>query len=123
MAQYVDGFVIPVPKKNVKAYQKLAEEAAKIWIEYGALDYRECLGDDLKVKEMTPFPKLAGAKPSETVIFAWIVYKNKAARNRVNAKVCKDPRLDAMMKGKKLPFDMRRMACGGFTTLVEASAK
>lgn len=88
MTQYVDGFVIPIPKKNVKAY-----------------------------------PELAGAKPSETVVFAWIVYKNKAARNRVNANVCKDARLEAMMKGKKLPFDMRRMACGGFTTLVEASAQ
>src|SRR5690242_12159016 len=90
---YVDGFVIPVPKKQLAAYRKMSVKAGKIWKEYGALDYKECVGDDLKVKWGTPFLKLAKAKPGETVVFSWITYKTKAQRDRINAKVMKDPRL------------------------------
>jgi uncharacterized protein YbaA (DUF1428 family) len=115
---YVDGFVLPVPKKNIAAYRRLARKAAKIWREYGAIDYRECVGDDLAVKMGVPFPKLAKLKPGETVVFAWITYKSKAHRDRVNAKVMKDPRL-ASMDPKSMPFDCERMAWGGFKVLVE----
>ncbi len=117
---YVDGFVLPVPKKNVKAYAAMAKIAAKVWRDHGALAYHECVGDDLTVKCGLPFPKLAKIKPSETVVFAWIVYKSKAHRDKVNAKVMQDPRLVACMEGKKMPFDVNRMAYGGFKTLVEA---
>ena len=116
---YVDGFVIPVPKKNVAAYRRMAAKAGKIWREHGALEYRECVGDDMNIKFGLPFPKLAGAKPSETVIFAWIVYKSRAHRDRVNAKVMKDPRLTSTGP-KKMPFDIKRMAYGGFKVLVDA---
>jgi len=116
---YVDGFVLPVPKKNLKAYQKMAELGGKIWKEHGALEYRECVGDDLDVKFGLPFTKCGKVKPGETVVFAWIVYKSKAHRDKVNAAVMKDPRLAASMKGKKMPFDMKRMFYGGFKTLVE----
>jgi uncharacterized protein YbaA (DUF1428 family) len=115
---YVDGFVLPVPKKSLPAYRRLARKAAKIWREYGALDYRECVGDDLAVKMGVPFPKLAKTKPGETVVFAWITYKSKAHRDRVNAKVMKDPRL-CSMDPKSMPFDCKRMAWGGFKVLVE----
>lgn len=119
MPHYVDGFVLPVPKKNIPAYRKMAKLAAKIWIEHGALEYRECVGDDLAVKFGLPFPKLAGAKPGETVVFAWIAYKSRAHRDRVNAKVMKDPRLKCDEKDmKNMPFDCARMAYGGFKTLV-----
>jgi uncharacterized protein YbaA (DUF1428 family) len=117
---YVDGFVIPVPKKNLKAYAKMSELAGKVWKEHGALEYRECVGDDLATKMGTPFPKLAKAKSGETVVFAWIVYKSKAHRDKVNAKVMKDPRMNAMMEGKKMPFDLKRMSFGGFKIFVEA---
>jgi uncharacterized protein YbaA (DUF1428 family) len=116
---YVDGFVLPVPKKNIKAYEGMAKIAAKVWMEHGALAYHECVGDDLAVQFGMPFTKLAKLKPSETVVFAWIVYKSKAHRDKVNAKVMKDPRLNCM-EGKKMPFDVKRMAYGGFKTLVEA---
>jgi uncharacterized protein YbaA (DUF1428 family) len=118
MAHYVDGFVIAVPKKNVKLYRSIAAKAGKIWLEYGALDYRECVGDDLNIKGVLSFHKLAKTKPGETVAFSYIVYKSRAHRDRVNAKVMKDPRLTDMMKGKKMPFDVKRMAYGGFKTLV-----
>jgi uncharacterized protein YbaA (DUF1428 family) len=119
MARYVDGFVLPVPKKNVQAYRRLAQGAAKVWREHGALEYRECVGDDLKPKGVVPFPRLARCKPGETVVFAWIVYKSRAHRDRVNAKVMKDPRI-AKMAPKSMPFDVKRMAYGGFSTLVDA---
>jgi uncharacterized protein YbaA (DUF1428 family) len=117
--RYVDGFVLPVPKKNLAAYRRMAQKAAKVWREHGALEYRECVGDDLKVQWGTLFPRMAKAKPNETVVFSWIVYKSRTHRDRVNAKVMKDPRLAKMMEGKAMPFDVKRMAYGGFKVLVE----
>jgi uncharacterized protein YbaA (DUF1428 family) len=115
---YVDGFVLPVSKKNLAAYRRMSKKAGKIWREHGALEYREAAGDDLGVKMGLPFPKLVKTKPGETVVFAWILYKSRAHRDRVNAKVMKDPRLD--MDIKKMPFDVKRMAYGGFKVFVEA---
>ena len=120
MGRYVDGFVLPVQKKNVQAYRRLARAAGKIWREHGALEYRECAGDDLKVKMGMPFPRMARLKRGETVFFSWIVYKSRAHRDRVNAKVMKDPRIPRMMAGKSMPFDMKRIAYGGFKILVDA---
>ena len=117
---YVDGFVIPIAKKNLPAYLKMAKAASKIWRELGAVDYYECAGDDLKVKGVASFEKLAGAKAGETVVFSWITYKNKAHRNAVNKKVMADPRLAKMMQGKSMPFDVKRMAYGGFKVIVKA---
>lgn len=116
---YVDGFVLPVPKKNVKAYFGMAKKAGKIWRAHGALEYRECVGDDLKVKMGLPFPRLARIKPGETVVFSWIVYKSRAHRDRVNDKVMKDPRIAGMCNGQSMPFDVKRMAYGGFKVMVE----
>jgi uncharacterized protein YbaA (DUF1428 family) len=116
---YVDGFVLPVPKKNLAAYRKMSKAAGKIWREYGALDYKECAGDDMDVKMGVPFPKMVKPKRGETVVFSWIVYKSKAHRDSVNAKIIKDPRIAKMMSGKKVPFDCKRMAYGGFRTIVE----
>jgi uncharacterized protein YbaA (DUF1428 family) len=115
---YVDGFVLAVPKKNVAAYARISRKAGKIWREYGALEYRECVGDDLNIKMGLPFPKLAKIKPSETVIFSWIIYKSRAHRDRVNKKVMSDPRL-AGMSPDKMPFDIKRMSYGGFKVLVD----
>ncbi|MBI2924091.1 MAG: DUF1428 domain-containing protein [Verrucomicrobia bacterium] len=117
---YVDGFVLPVPKKNLAAYRRLARKASIIWREHGALEYRECAGDDLAVKCGVPFPKQMKVKPGETVVFAWIVYKSRAHRDRVNAKVMKDPRIASMCDPKAMPFDCTRMVYGGFKVLVEA---
>jgi uncharacterized protein YbaA (DUF1428 family) len=116
---YVDGFVLVVPKKNIKAYEKLAKIGATVWMEHGALAYHECVGDDLDVPCGMPFTKLAKLKPSETVVFAWIVYKSRAHRDKVNSKVMKDPRLTSM-EGMKMPFDVKRMSYGGFKSLVKA---
>jgi len=116
---YVDGFLLPVPKKNLAAYRAMAKAAGKVWKEHGALEFRECVGDDLDSKMGTPFKRYLKLKPGETAMFSWIVYKSRAHRDRVNAKVMKDPRLDAMMKNKKMPFDSKRMAYGGFKGLVE----
>jgi len=118
--RYVDGFVLPVPKKNLAAYRKLAREAGKVWRKHGALDYKECIGDDLKVKGLVSFPKMVKAKSGETVFFSYIVYKSKAHRNQVNAKVMKDPRLAKMCDPNKMPFDVKRMAYGGFKVIVDA---
>jgi len=118
MAHYVDGFVLPVPKKNLKAYRRMARQAGKIWREHGALEFRECIGDDLKVKMGLPFPRGIKTKPGETVVFSWIVYKSRAHRDRVNAKVMNDPRFAKMPK--TMPFDVKRMLYGGFKTIVEA---
>ena len=117
---YVDGFVVPVPKANIDAYRRMARKAGKIWRDHGALEYRECVGDDLDVQMGRPFTKGIKTKPGETVIFAWIVYKSKAHRDRVNAKVMKDPRLGGPPDAKAMPFDMRRMLYGGFKVLVDA---
>lgn len=116
--KYVDGFVIPMAKKNLPVYLRIAKQASKIWLEHGALDYRECVGDDLNVKMGVPFPKLAKAKKNETVIFAYVVYKSRAHRDKVNAKVMKDPRMSAMCDPKNMPFDCQRMTFGGFKTIV-----
>ncbi len=116
---YVDGYVLPVPKKNIQAYRRLALMASKVWREHGALEYRECVGDDLDVKFGVTFPKGIKIKPNETVVFAWIVYKSRAHRDRVNACVMKDPRM-ANMGLKTMPFDPNRMLFGGFKMIVEA---
>jgi uncharacterized protein YbaA (DUF1428 family) len=116
---YVDGFVLAVPKRNLAAYRKMAAAGGKIWREYGALQFCECVGDDLNIGMGVPFPKMAKAKAGETVFFSFIVYKSRAHRDKVNKAVMKDPRLHAMM-GKKMPFDPKRMAMGGFKVLVEA---
>ena len=114
---YVDGFVIPVPKKNLAAYRNMARKAGRIWLEHGALEYRECVGDDLAVKMGLPFTRLVRPKRGETVIFSWIAYSSRGHRDAVNAKVMKDPRLAAMPK--EMPFDVKRMAYGGFKTIVD----
>jgi uncharacterized protein YbaA (DUF1428 family) len=119
MPNYVDGFVLPVPKKNMAAYLRMAKKASKIWKEYGALDYKECVGDDLNVKMGTPFPKGIKARSGETVVFSYIVYKSKAHRDSVNAKIMKDPRLAEMCDPKDMPFDCKRMLYGGFKAMVE----
>jgi uncharacterized protein YbaA (DUF1428 family) len=116
---YVDGFVLPVPSKNMAAYRKMAAKAGKIWREHGALEYRECSGDDLDVKFGLPFPKALKLRPGEVPVFSWIVFKSKADRDKVNAKVMKDPRLDSM-DPKTMPFDVKRMLYGGFKVLVDA---
>ena len=120
MPRYVDGFVIPVPKKNVAAYRRMAAKAGRIWREHGALEYLECAGDDLAVQAMglTPFPKLARAKKGEVVFFSFIVYRSKAHRDRVNKKVMADPRMQEAMGPS--PIDMSKMAYGGFKVLVGA---
>jgi uncharacterized protein YbaA (DUF1428 family) len=115
---YVDGFVLPVPKKNLQAYRRIARKAGKIWREHGALEYRECVGDDLNSKVGVPFPRSIKLKAGETVVFSWIVYKSKAHRDRVNAKVMKDPRLK--MEQEEMPFDYKRMVYGGFKVLVDS---
>lgn len=120
MPNYVDGFVIPLPKTKVAEYQSMAKKACKVWMEYGALEYRECVADDITAKGHLSFPKLAKSKPSETVVFAWIVYKSRAERDKINAKVMKDPRLAAMMAKGAMPFDVKKMAYGGFKVIVEA---
>ncbi|TAH35517.1 MAG: DUF1428 domain-containing protein [Planctomycetota bacterium] len=117
---YVDGFVLPVPKKNLPAYARMAQKAGKIWREHGALEFRECVGEDLKPKGMTPFSSRIRLKRGETVMFSWIMYRSRAHRDRVNAKVMKDPRLASMMGMDKMPFDVRRMLYGGFQVLVDA---
>ena len=116
---YVDGFVLVVPKKKIAVYKKMATRAAMVWKDHGALDYRECVGDDLKVKMGVPFTRLVKVRAGETVVFSWIVYKSRAHRDRVNAKVMKDPRLATMMDPKAMPFDLKRMAYGGFKIIVD----
>ncbi len=116
---YVDGYVLPVAKKNLKAYRRLAQQAGKIWREHGALAYKECVGDDLTTKMGVPFPKHAKAKAGETVIFAYIQFNSRAHRDRVNTKVIKDPRIHAMCDPKDMPFDCTRMTYGGFKVFVD----
>jgi uncharacterized protein YbaA (DUF1428 family) len=116
---YVDGFLLTVPKKKIDTYLNLARTAGKVWKEHGALEYRETVGEDLKVKMGMPFTKAARAKSGEAVIFSWIVYKSRAHRDKVNAKVMKDPRIAPMMDPKAMPFDMKRMSYGGFEVRVD----
>jgi uncharacterized protein YbaA (DUF1428 family) len=118
-AHYVDGYVLAVSKRNVEAYRRMARMGGKIWREHGALEFRECVGEDLNVKMGVPFPRMMKIKRDETVVFSWIVFKSRAHRDRVNAKVMKDPRL-ANMDPKSMPFDLKRMAYGGFKILVDA---
>jgi len=115
---YVDGFVVPVPKKKLQAYLRMARKAGKVWREHGALDYRECTADDVKPGKFTSFPQAVKLKPDETVVFSWIVYRSRAQRDRINAKVMKDPRLAKMMDPKAMPFDGKRMFWGGFKVKV-----
>jgi uncharacterized protein YbaA (DUF1428 family) len=115
---YVDGFIVPVPKKKVDAYRRLARKAGKIWKEYGALEFKECIADDVKKGKWTSFPRSVKLKPTETVMFSYIVYKSRKDRDRINAKVMKDNRI-AGMDMKDMPFDGRRMIYGGFNVLVD----
>ncbi len=117
---YVDGYVLPVPKKNLTAYRKMAEKAGKIWREHGALEYIEAAADDVKQGKWTSFPQSVKQKPGETVVFAYVVYQSRAHRDKVNAKVMKDPRIKNMCDPKSLPFDGKRMFWGGFKTIVNA---
>ena len=119
MPYYVDGFVVPVPKKNLDAYRRMARKAGKVWIEYGALQYHECVADDVKPGKLTSFPRAVLLRDDETVVFSWIVFKTRAQRDRINAKVMADPRLADMMGAKNMPFDAKRMFWGGFKSLVE----
>ena len=116
---YVDGFVLAIPSKNIDAYKRIAQKAAKVWIEHGALEYREAVGDDLAVPMGVPFPKMMKAKPGETIVFAWITYKSRAHRDKVNGKVMKYKRLTESMKDVEMPFDCKRMVWGGFKILVK----
>ena len=122
-SRYVDGFVIPVPKRNKAAYLRMARTAGKVWIEHGALEYRESVADDVKSGKLTSFPQSVKLKANEQVWFSWIVYKSRRHRDRVNAKVMKDPRLAKMMNPKAMPFDGRRMFYGGFKVAVDLGGK
>ena len=117
--KYVDGFVVPVPKKNLAAYRKMARLCGKVWREHGALEYTECVADDVKPGKHTSFPQSVKLKADEVVVFSFIVFKSRAQRDRINAKVMSDPRLKSMMNPKAMPFDGKRMFFGGFKTLVE----
>ena len=118
---YVDGFLIPVPRRNIAVYKRIAARAGRIWKDHGALEYRECVGDDLNTKGMgLPFPKRVRVKPGETVVFSWVVYRSRAHRDAVNKRVMKDPRMLKMMNDPKaMPFDGKRMSFGGFKVLVD----
>jgi uncharacterized protein YbaA (DUF1428 family) len=118
--RYVDGFVLPVPRKNLAAYRRMARKAGRVWRDHGAVEFRECVGEDLRVKSLVPFPRRIKLKPGETVVFSWIGFKSRAHRDRVNARVMKDPRLAKMMNGQSMPFDVKRMLYGGFEVLVDA---
>ena len=117
---YVDGFVLPIPRRNTEAYRRMARKAGKIWREHGALEYRECVADDVKPGKRTSFPQSVKLKPGEVVWFSWIVYKSRKHRDRVNAKVMKDPRIKAMGGFQDMPFDAQRMIYGGFKVMVDA---
>jgi uncharacterized protein YbaA (DUF1428 family) len=119
MARYVDGFVLPVPKRKLEDYRRMARKSGKIWREHGALEFRECVADDVKVGELTSFPRSVQLKRGETVVFSWIVFKSRAHRDRVNARVMADPRLAEMMDSASMPFDAKRMIYGGFEVLVD----
>jgi uncharacterized protein YbaA (DUF1428 family) len=119
MPHYIDGFVLPVPKKNLAVYRRMSQKAGRVWREHGALEYREAVGDDIKTRMGLPFPRTVKARAGETVVFSWILYKSRAHRDAVNAKVMKDPRITGMMEPKAMPFDVKRMAYGGFKVFVE----
>lgn len=117
---YVDGFVIPIPRSKLPLYKRISRKAGKVWREHGAVEYRECVADDLKVgKGMASFKRNQRLKPGETLLFSWIVYRSRAHRDQVNAKIMKDPRLERMMKPGTMPFDTKRMLYGGFKVIVD----
>jgi len=116
--RYIDGYILPVPKKNLKAYIRMARMGRKMWRKHGALDYKECVGDDLKTKWGTPFPRMMKLKPGETVVFSYVVFKSRAHRDRVNAKVMKE--MEKVGAPMEMPFEVKRMVYGGFTVLVGA---
>lgn len=123
MAKYVDGFVITIPKKNLPLYKEMAKVGKKVWLKHGALEYMECVGEDLKPKspdgqKVPSFLSLTGAKPTETVMFSFIVFKSRKHRDQVNAKVMKDPEMNNPEWGEKMPFDMQKMTYGGFELFV-----
>ena len=118
MADYVDGFVLAVPKKNLGAYRRMAAKSGRIWMEYGALAFRECVADDVKPGKLTSFPQSVKLKPNETVVFAWVTYKSRKDRDRINAKVMADPR-SANMNPATMKFDGKRMFFGGFKAIIE----
>jgi len=115
---YVDGFVVPVPRRRLAEYRKIARKAGKIWVEHGAIAFNECVADDVKVGKRTSFPRSVKLKRGETVVFSWIMFPSRVARDWINAKVMKDKRLASMMDMKKMPFDGKRMIYGGFRTIV-----
>ena len=117
---YVDGYVLPVPKRKMKAYVRLARLGERMWRKHGALDYKECVGDDLTTPCGIPFTRSLKLKPGETAVFSYVVFKSRAHRDRVNAKAMKDPRIKGMCDEKSMPFDVRRMAYGGFKVLIDA---
>jgi uncharacterized protein YbaA (DUF1428 family) len=117
---YVDGFIVPVPRKKLAAYRSIAKKAGKVWREHGALEYTECVADDVKKGKWTSFPRSVKLKTGETVVFSWIVYKSRKDRDRVLKKVMSDPRLKKMMNPKAMPFDGKRMIYGGFKTFIAA---
>jgi uncharacterized protein YbaA (DUF1428 family) len=116
---YIDGFLLPVPKKSLAAYRKMAIRAGKVWREHGALDYKECIADDVKKGKWTSFPQAVKLKPGELVWFSWILYRNRKHRDSVNKKVMKDKRIADMMDPKKMPFDAKRFMWGGFRVMVD----
>jgi uncharacterized protein YbaA (DUF1428 family) len=117
---YVDGFVVPVPRKKLQAYRRMAQKAGKVWRDHGALEFRECVADDVKKGKWTSFPRSVKLKSGETVVFSYIVYKSRSDRDRILAKVMKDKRLASMMDPKNMPFDGKRMIWGGFKSIVNA---
>ncbi len=119
MSKYIDGFVLSIPKDKLAAYKRVATKAGKLWREHGALEYRECVGDDMEVEHMLAFPKLAKSKPDEVVIFAYAVFESRKHRDAANKKIMADPRIAAMGTESKAIFDCKRMAYGGFKTLVQ----
>ena len=123
MPKYVDGFVLPVPKKNLEAYRKMSVKASKVWMDHGAIEYRECAGDDLAGAFGPAFTKVMKCKPGETVVFAWVTYRSRAHRDKVNKAVMADPRIAAMCKGKAMPFDVKRMCYGGFRAIVDVAGR
>ena len=116
---YVDGFVLPVPRKNLAAYKRMSKKAGKVWRDHGALDYKECMGEDLQTRMGMPFPKLVKPKRGELIMFSFVVFRSRAHRDKVNSKVMKDPRLTAEMQAGAMPFDVKRMAYGGFSVIVD----
>jgi uncharacterized protein YbaA (DUF1428 family) len=116
---YIDAFVLPVARKNLPAYRRISRKAGKVWRDHGALEFRECVGDDLAVKFAVPFPRRIKLKRGETVVFSWIMYRSRADRDRINAKAMKDPRMDGLMDMDAMPFDMKRMVVGGFKVFVD----